>query len=389
MGLTILVVDDELNFRENISQYLSSNGHEVLQAGSITEAREFIKKDMAELILLDIELPDGYGPDLLTELARIDIRPLVIMVTGYGDIETAVEVMKSGAHDFLTKPVKFERLDLSIKRAADLIRMRRELIHYRQLQGQESFFVAGKSKEMLDLIEKAKRTALTNTSVLLTGETGTGKEVIARYIHKSGNRASKPFIAIDSGAMQPTVVESELFGYESGAFTSAQKRKLGLMEVADTGILFFDEIASMSTEMQTKLLRALEERHIRRVGGANEIPIDVQVIAASNRNLQDLMKKGEFREDLFYRLNVVGLAIPPLRNRKEDIPELVGFFLRKFNSQMGMNIRQISESALEALMNYDWPGNVRELKNVIERAIIFCDGDTIDLPQLPKDLITS
>jgi two-component system, NtrC family, response regulator AtoC len=389
MGLTILVVDDELNFRENISQYLSSNGHEVLQAGSITEAREFIKKDMAELILLDIELPDGYGPDLLTELARIDIRPLVIMVTGYGDIETAVEVMKSGAHDFLTKPVKFDRLDLSIKRAADLIRMRRELIHYRQLQGQESFFVAGKSKEMLDLIEKAKRTALTNTSVLLTGETGTGKEVIARYIHKSGNRASKPFIAIDSGAMQPTVVESELFGYESGAFTSAQKRKLGLMEVADTGILFFDEIASMSTEMQTKLLRALEERHIRRVGGANEIPIDVQVIAASNRNLQDLMKKGEFREDLFYRLNVVGLAIPPLRNRKEDIPELVGFFLRKFNSQMGMNIRQISESALEALMNYDWPGNVRELKNVIERAIIFCDGDTIDLPQLPKDLITS
>jgi two-component system, NtrC family, response regulator AtoC len=389
MGLTILVVDDELNFRENISQYLSSNGHEVLQAGSITEAREFIKKDMAELILLDIELPDGYGPDLLTELARIDIRPLVIMVTGYGDIETAVEVMKSGAHDFLTKPVKFERLDLSIKRAADLIRMRRELIHYRQLQGQESFFVAGKSKEMLDLIEKAKRTALTNTSVLLTGETGTGKEVIARYIHKSGNRASKPFIAIDSGAMQPTVVESELFGYESGAFTSAQKRKLGLMEVADTGILFFDEIASMSTEMQTKLLRALEERHIRRVGGANEIPIDVQVIAASNRNLQELMKKGEFREDLFYRLNVVGLAIPPLRNRKEDIPELVGFFLRKFNSQMGMNIREISEAALEAFMNYDWPGNVRELKNVIERAIIFCDGDTIDLPQLPKDLITS
>lgn len=389
MGLTILVVDDELNFRENISQYLTSNGHEVLQAGSIIEAREFIKKDMAELILLDIELPDGYGPDLLTELSRFDIRPLVIMVTGYGDIETAVEVMKSGAHDFLTKPVKFERLDLSIKRAADLIRMRRELIHYRQVQGQESFFVAGKSKEMLDLIEKAKRTAATNTSVLLTGETGTGKEVIARYIHKSGNRASKPFIAIDSGAMQPTVVESELFGYESGAFTSAQKRKLGLMEVADTGILFFDEIASMSTEMQTKLLRALEERHIRRVGGANEIPIDVQVIAASNRDLNALMKKGEFREDLFYRLNVVGLSIPPLRNRKEDIPELVGFFLRKFNSQMGMNIRQISEAALEALMNYDWPGNVRELKNVVERAIIFCDGDTIDLPQLPKDLISA
>lgn len=387
MGLTILVVDDELNFRENISQYLLSTGHEVLQAGSIAEARNFIKQDMAELVLLDIELPDGYGPELLLELARFDVRPLVIMVTGYGDIETAVEVMKSGAHDFLTKPVKFERLDLSIKRAADLIHMRRELIHFRQLQGQESFFVAGKSKEMLDLIEKAKRTASTNTSVLLTGETGTGKEVIARFIHKSGSRASKPFIAIDSGAMQPTVVESELFGYESGAFTSAQKRKLGLMEVADTGILFFDEIASMSLEMQTKLLRALEERHIRRVGGAHEIPIDVQVIAASNKNLHELMKKGEFREDLYYRLNVVGLAIPPLRNRKEDIPELVGFFLRKFNSQMGMNIRQISESALQVMMKYDWPGNVRELKNVIERAVIFCDGDIIDLPQLPKDLV--
>ena len=387
MGLTILVVDDELNFRENISQYLVSKGHEIHQAGSLKEARDFVNKDMAELILLDIELPDGYGPDLLTELTRMDNRPLVIMITGTGDIETAVDVMKSGAHDFLTKPVKFERLDTSIKRAADLIRMRRELNHFRHVQGQESFFVAGKSAEMLDLIEKAKRTGLTNTSVLLTGETGTGKEVIARFIHKSGNRSSKPFIAIDSGAMQPTVVESELFGYESGAFTSAQKRKLGLMEVADTGILFFDEIASMSTEMQTKLLRALEERHIRRVGGANEIPIDVQVIAASNRDLHALMKKGEFREDLFYRLNVIGLAIPPLRNRKEDIPELVGFFLRKFNSQMGMNISQISESALQALQNYDWPGNVRELKNVIERAIIFCDGDTIDLPQLPKDLI--
>ena len=389
MGLTILVVDDELNFRENLSQYLISKGHEIHQAGSLKEARDFINKDMAELILLDIELPDGYGPELLTELARIDNRPLVIMITGTGDIETAVDAMKAGAHDFLTKPVKFERLDMSIKRAADLIRLRRELNHFRHVQGQESFFVAGKSAEMLDLIEKAKRTALTNTSVLLTGETGTGKEVIARFIHKSGNRSSKPFIAIDSGAMQPTVVESELFGYESGAFTSAQKRKLGLMEVADTGILFFDEIASMSTEMQTKLLRALEERHIRRVGGANEIPIDVQVIAASNRDLHALMKKGEFREDLFYRLNVIGLAIPPLRNRKEDIPELVGFFLRKFNSQMGMNINQISESALQALQNYEWPGNVRELKNVIERAIIFCDGDTIDLPQLPKDLIAS
>lgn len=389
MGLTILVVDDELNFRENLSQYLISKGHEIHQAGSLKEARDFINKDMAELILLDIELPDGYGPELLSELARIDNRPLVIMITGTGDIETAVDVMKAGAHDFLIKPVKFERLDMSIKRAADLIRLHRELNHFRHVQGQESFFVAGKSAEMLDLIDKAKRTALTNTSVLLTGETGTGKEVIARFIHQSGNRSSKPFIAIDSGAMQPTVVESELFGYESGAFTSAQKRKLGLMEVADTGILFFDEIASMSTEMQTKLLRALEERHIRRVGGANEIPIDVQVIAASNRDLHALMKKGEFREDLFYRLNVIGLAIPPLRNRKEDIPELVGFFLRRFNSQMGMNINQISESALQALQNYNWPGNVRELKNVIERAIIFCDGDTIGLPQLPKDLISS
>jgi two-component system response regulator AtoC len=386
MSLTILVIDDEANFRENVCEFLSSLGHETHQAGTLEEGRKLVNQGVGELVLLDIQLPDGYGPDLLAEISMQSSAPLVIMITGFGDIDTAVEVMKSGAHDFLTKPVKFERLQQTIGRAADIIHMRRELAQFRKRQGQEAEFVVGRSKGMQTLIERAKRVSTAEVSVLIQGETGTGKEVIAKFLHKSGARANKPFMPINCAALQPTVIESELFGYEAGAFTGAQKRKLGLMEVADQGILFLDEIASMSLDMQSKLLRALEERKIRRVGGSNLIPVDVQVIAASNRDLPEMIKAGVFREDLYYRLHVVDLEVPALRNRKEDIPELVGFFLKQKNAQMGLNVTGVGQNAMKALIAYDWPGNVRELKNAIERALIFCDGDQIEIGQLPQEV---
>jgi transcriptional regulator with PAS, ATPase and Fis domain len=265
--------------------------------------------------------------------------------------------------------------------------MRRELAHLRSAQHQELDFLIGKSPAMQTVLSQAQRAAAASVSVLITGETGTGKEILALAIHRMGPRANKPFVAINCAAIQTTVLESELFGYEAGAFTGAEKRKHGLMEVADGGVLFLDEIASMPVDMQAKLLRALEERAFRRVGGTNLIHVDVQVLAASNRDLQVLIQEGSFREDLYYRLKVVDLDLPPLRVRKEDVPEFVGLFIRKNNQRMGMNITDMTPRAMEALMDHRWPGNIRELKNIIERAMLFCDDPSIDIPHLPAEIV--
>jgi DNA-binding NtrC family response regulator len=298
----------------------------------------------------------------------------------------AVEAMKNGAHDFLQKPIQLTQLDQSIQRAMEIVAMRRELSQLRQ-QRDKINFVVGQTPEMKSVLEQAGRAASASVSVLITGETGTGKEILARYIHQNGPRSSKPFMAINCAAIQDTMLESELFGYESGAFTSAEKRKIGLMEVADEGILFLDEISSMSLDIQAKVLRAIEERAFRRVGGTNLIKVDVQVLAASNRNLKQMIAEGKFREDLYYRLKVVDLSLPPLRERSADIPELVGLFIRLDNSRLGKNINDITPRAMQALVNYNWPGNIRELANAIERAMLFCDDAVIDLPQLHSDIV--
>jgi two-component system, NtrC family, response regulator AtoC len=264
--------------------------------------------------------------------------------------------------------------------------MRRELAHLRQSRQGELDFIVGKTHAMQMLIEHAEKAAQASVSVLITGETGTGKEVLANAIHYLGTRKNKPFIALNSAAIQPTVLESELFGYEAGAFTGAEKRKHGLMEVADGGILFLDEISAMPTDVQAKLLRAIEEREFRRVGGTNLIHVDVQVIAASNRNLLSLINKNKFREDLYYRLKVVDLHLPPLRKRMQDLPELVGLFIMQNNMRMGKNIININPRAMEALIRHSWPGNIRELRNVIERAVLFCDDDAINIYHLPADI---
>ena len=386
MTATILVVDDEDNIQVIIPEFLIRQGYEVQSAKTLEEARKIIKQDIPDIILLDVTLPDGYGPNLLQETSNLPSRPPIIMITAYGDIEMAVDAMKNGAHDFLQKPIELTRLEQSIQRATEIVSMRRELAHLRKVQAQNVNFIVGQSKEMQVIINHAERAASKGVRVLITGESGTGKEVLAKHIHKIGTRSSKPIIDINCAAIQDTMLESELFGYEARAFTGADdKKKIGLMEVADTGILFLDEISSMSMDMQAKLLRALEEQNFRRVGGTNLVRVDVQVISASNRNLKKMIEDGKFREDLYYRLNVVDLVLPPLRDRIDDIPELVGFFVRNLNGRLGVNIQDMTPKALQALKNYKWPGNIRELSHVIERAMLFCDDPVIDVGHLPLE----
>lgn len=389
MSLTVLIVDDEENARLNIASFLSGRDYEILHAANLSEAREQVFSGSADIVLLDVRLPDGYGPVLLEETIHIPHRPPIIVITAHGDVDNAVYAMKNGAHDFLEKPIDLEELEKSIKRAGEVVSMRRELSHLRESQHKNLNFVVGQSPVMHTLLDHAQRAAEASVSVLITGETGTGKEILARAIHGMGPRAKKPFIDISLPAVQSTVVEAELFGYEAGAFTSAEKRKPGLMEIADDGILFLDEISSAPVDVQVKLLRALEERSFRRVGGTNLIKVDVQVIAASNRDLPKMMADGEFREDLYYRLKVVDLHIPPLRDHKEDIPELVGLFIRLNNPQMGLNIEDVTPRAMEALMKYHWPGNIRQLRHVIDRAMLFCDDAALDLSHLPVDIINT
>ncbi len=387
MSISVLIVEDEVNARENVGRFLQDKGYELLEAGTLAEARTFLGKGEGDVILLDVQLPDGYGPTLLYEIGAMAVRPPVIVITGYKDIETAVDAMKNGASDFLTKPVDFGQLEKSLQKACELVQLRRELAHYREQQIQKSNFIVGQTQAMKTIMEQSLKAAEAQVSVMITGENGTGKDVLAQYIHANGPRATKPFIAINCAAIQATMLESELFGHEAGAFTSADRKKPGLFEVADGGVLFMDEISSMPVEIQAKLLRAIENHSFMRVGGTTLIKVDIQVIVASNRDFTAMLEDGSFRRDLYYRLKKIEFEIPPLRDRKVDIPELVGFFIRTYNGQQGLNITGMSDQALEALKNYDWPGNIRELANAVERAIIFCDGETIQLGDLPRDIV--
>ena len=386
MAATVLVVDDEETARMVVSQFLRSKGYEVLEAGTLADARSVISKGVADIIILDVRLPDGYGPHLPTETSRLPLRPQVIIVTAHGEVSIAVEAMKNGAQDFMEKPLDLLELEKSVNRAAEVVSMRRELAHFRSNQGNLDEFIVGSTPQMSHILELAGRASEASVSVLITGPTGTGKEVLAQYIHRNGPRSGKPFIDINCPAIQPTMFESELFGHESGAFTGATSKRNGLMEIADGGILFLDEISSMPVDLQAKFLRALEERAFRRVGGTNLIRVNVQVIAASNRDLKEMIARHEFREDLYYRLKVVDLDLPSLAERRQDIPDLVGYMVRKFNKKLGFNVQDVSPAAMQALSNYGWPGNIRELSNVIERAVLFCDEPTIDLNHLPKDI---
>ncbi|HQF79256.1 MAG TPA: sigma-54 dependent transcriptional regulator [Flexilinea sp.] len=387
MDFTVLVVDDEENFREGIKQYLSRDvNYEILDAASLSEAREILNRQPVDIIMLDVQVGKEYGPDLLYDINRIRPTPKTILITAYGEVEMAVDAMKNGAFDFLSKPVSFPLLEATLKRAEDVIRLQKEIESLMGAYKKDFSFVVGQNEKMKRIFKDAQLAAKAQVSILIGGETGTGKEVLAKFIHQNGPRANKLLVPINCAAIQPTILESELFGYEAGAFTNAEKRKPGLFEVADGGILFLDEISSMSMDMQSKLLRAIEEKKVRHVGGTKEIPVDVQIVAASNRNIPEMIEKGDFREDLYYRLRIVDIKIPPLRERKEDLPELIGFFVKSISAERGVNITKVSEPVLRAFQNYSWPGNIRELKNAIERASIFCEGDTINLCDIPADI---
>ena len=379
MSATVLVVDDEQTARSFVGGALGDAGFEAIEAGDLAQARQAIATGAADIVLLDVVLPDGSGLSLLQQIALENPSPPVILITAFGEVELAVQAMKQGALDFLQKPLDLEQLIGAVQRANEVVSLRRELAMLRKSSQDQFEWIIGEAPAMVRIADEARRAAAAAASVLITGETGTGKEVLAQVIRHSGPRADKPFVPVNCAALPDTMIESELFGHEAGAFTGATKRKPGLMEVADTGILFLDEISSTKPDMQAKLLRVLDEQRFRRIGGVNELHVDVQIIAASNRNLRSMMEQGTFREDLYYRLKVVDLHVPPLRDRIADIPSLVGSFIRQLNLRTGNVVSGITPRAIDALKAHDWPGNIRELRHAVERAMLFCDDEELDV----------
>ncbi len=386
MSFTILIVDDEAKARGSMGRLLSAEGYEILEAESLARAVSTLQDHLPDILLLDFNLPDGHGLDLLRKLSATKPRPQVIVVTGTASIPTAVEALQLGAADLLEKPVDLARLKGVVQRATEVVRLQRELDYYQQSARAEAMdWVMGETAPMQAVLKEARRAAATSTPVLITGQTGTGKDVLARAIHMMGPRASKPYIPINCAALPADVIESELFGHEAGAFTDAAKRKPGVVEAADGGVLFLDEIGTLRLDLQAKLLRFLDDHTFRRVGGLGELTTDVQVVAATNRDLPALVEAGQFREDLYYRLKVADIRMPLLAERREDIPALVGLFVRKYNQRTGTNLTGVNPRALQALVAHSWPGNIRELRYVVERAAMMCEGEEIGLADLPAE----
>ncbi|HHT9126567.1 MAG TPA: sigma-54-dependent transcriptional regulator [Candidatus Brocadiia bacterium] len=379
----ILIVDDEETIRLSLKEALSEEGHEVIDARNSDEAFKKIEDILPDLILVDLRMPGMNGMTLLEKVKAKDPTMLVIVMTGYGTIDSAVEAMKLGAYDYLAKPFKLDHLKLVVAKALGAQALRREVLELRAQQrdygGYSNGVLVGQSEQMKRIYRFIKQVSRSSTStVLIHGESGTGKELVARAIHNTSSRKDYRFMEINCAALTESLLEAELFGYEKGSFTGAAATgKLGLFEVANKGTVFLDEIGEMSISLQAKLLRVLQEWRFKRVGGVNDIEVDIRIIASTNRNLEEEVKQGTFRKDLFYRLNVLPIYIPPLRERKDDIIILTKHFLQKFNTEFGKNICQISEQVEKMLLDYEWPGNVRELRNVIERAVLLSSGDTL------------
>jgi DNA-binding NtrC family response regulator len=375
----ILIVDDELVVRDSLGKWFVSEGYTARPVASAREALEAIQQAEFDIALLDIKMPGMDGMELQARLRDADADLTVIMMTGYASVDTAVQALKRGAYDYITKPVDPDELSHLVSNALEHKRARREVTRLRE-NLQEVFpstELIGRSPAMKKVVELIEMVAPTEATVLITGESGTGKEVVARSIHAAGPRRYMPMVAIHCGALTETLLESELFGHEKGAFTGAQYRKKGKFEVADGGSVFLDEISDISLKTQTDLLRVLQEKEIVRVGGNQPTKVDFRCIAATNKNLESLVKAGTFRPDLYYRLHVFCIDLPPLRDRREDIPLLVNHFLNKFCSATSRPVPQIAPEALEALMRHDWPGNVRELENAVERALVVGRGTEI------------
>ena len=387
----ILVVDDEQLIRWSLEQNLKKQGYEVFSAGSGEDALRIVREESPDLVLQDIQLPGISGLEVLEKIKEHDEEIIVIMVTALGVLETAVKAMRLGAHDYINKPFNLDELAIVIKKALETGQLKREVAHLRSEQTRKYGIanIIAESRHMKNALAMVEKIARSDAStVLIQGESGTGKELIAKAIHWESARAEKPFMAINCAAVPETLLESELMGYEKGAFTDAKVQKKGLFETADGGTIFLDEIGDMEPGMQAKLLRVLEERAFRRVGGTKEIPVDVRVISATNKDLLQAIEEKTFRNDLYYRLQVIPIFLPPLRERQDDILPLVNHFIQHFNREFGKNVQGISKMAEKFLNEYAWPGNIRELKNVIERAIILENEDTLLLEHLPQEIVT-
>jgi DNA-binding NtrC family response regulator len=384
----VLVVDDEPLQREIMKTILDGAGYETHTAASGKDALILVKRVPPDVILTDLKMPGMDGIELLEALPVVDVPPAVIIVTAHGTINSAVDALKRGAHDYLTKPLDKDKILFTVRKACERVeilkenaRLKKELFDRFSMEG-----IVGRSARMTEIVSLLRKVAGSNATVMLRGESGTGKELVARAIHYNSPRRGRPFTAINCAAIPESLFESELFGHEAGAFTGAVGRREGLIEITNGGTLFLDEVGDLPMAMQSKLLRVLQDREIRRVGGKETVKVDVRIISATNKNLEMELEKNGFREDLYYRLNVVLIELPALRERTEDIAPLVAFFLQKYNSEFGRRVKEISPEAMKALTEYRWPGNVRQLESVIERAVLLSEGDVLSLDDVSSVL---
>jgi two-component system response regulator PilR (NtrC family) len=386
--MNILIVDDEDVLQDVLTSLLRRDGHHPFNARSAEEGFEVLEREEIDLVLLDLMLPGMSGQDMLREIRRRDPDQVIVVITAFSSIEGAVQAMREGAFHYIPKPFKNEEVLLTIRRGLDQRRLQSENRELRAELSKRYGFdnIIGKSKPMGQVFELIRLAAPARSNILILGESGTGKELVAKAIHHHSRRAQGPFVTVNSGSMPPDLLESNLFGHVRGAFTGAISHKKGLFELADNGSVFFDEIGNIPADTQSKLLRVIQEREFMRLGGVETIRVDVRIIAATNADLDGLVADGRFREDLYYRLNVITLALPPLRKRTEDIPLLARHFLQEYAQENEKQLREISARAMETLMDYHWPGNVRELENAIERAVVLSTGEVLDVDLLPASV---
>lgn len=387
---TIHVIDDEPIIHEVLGELLTSEGYEVEISSSGEEALDKYSTRSFGLVLLDLLMPGMDGIEVLKSIRKIEPHAVIIIITAYASVESAISAMKTGAFDYIQKPFKHDELLLTVKRAIEHKKLQEENIRLKDELGKKFSFenIIGKSTGMKSIFEVIKAVAPTRSTILIQGESGTGKELVARAIHQNSNRANLPFIIVNSGSLPPDLLESHLFGHVKAAFTGADRDKKGLFEAADKGTIFFDEVSSLSPETQAKLLRVMQDQEFMMLGGTKTIKVDVRLIAATNSDLEELIKQNKFRQDLFYRLNVIKIELPPLRERKEDIPILIKHFLDIYSKENKKEIEGITEDVMEILVNYDWPGNIRELENLIERAIVLTKSKLITRKILPPFLLS-
>ena len=381
----ILVIDDEAAIRDSLRMILEYEGYGFTGAASGQDGLALVQRDRPDLVLLDIKMPGMDGMEVLRKLRALDDGLPVVMISGHGTTSTAVEAIKSGALDFLDKPLSSERVILTLQNALKQQELRQEN-RALKLAMEAKYEIVGESQAIRAVLESVKRAAPTNATVMLLGESGVGKELVARTIHRNSSRAGQRFIQVNCAAIPEELIESELFGHEKGSFTGATEKQVGKFEQADRGTIFLDEVADMSAKTQAKVLRVLQEQEVERLGSARTIKVDVRVVAATNKNLEEMIQRGEFREDLYFRLNVIPILVPPLRERRSDIPLLVQHFARRMSDEHNMKPKRFDPRAMEALQRYRWRGNIRELRNTVERVLIMTPGDVVRIEDLPQDV---